>query len=75
MSNFVKIVLAVVFIVIIGVACFFLGRKVESDSISNNENQITTENNINQDNNVKSNTSIEDEEFTDLVTDVVNTNE
>lgn len=77
MNNFVKIILAVVFIVVVGVACFFLGRKVESDSISNNENQITTtENNTNEDNNnVESNTSIEDEEFTDLITDVVNTNE
>ena len=76
MNNFVKIILAIVFIVVVGIACFFLGRKVESDSISNNENQIiVTENNTNEDNNVESNTSIEDEEFTDLITDVVNTNE
>ena len=61
---------------VVGVACFFLGRKVESDSISNNANKITvTENNTNEDNNVESNNSIEDEEFTDLITDVVNTNE
>lgn len=76
MNNFVKIILAVIFIVVVGVACFFLGRKVESDSISNNANKITvTENNTNEDNNVESNNSIEDEEFTDLITDVVNTNE
>ncbi len=76
MNNFLKIILALIFIVVVGVACFFLGRKVESDSISNNANKITvTENNTNEDNNVESNNSIEDEEFTDLITDVVNTNE
>ena len=76
MNNFVKIILTIVFIVVVGIACFFLGRKVESDSISNNKNQITvTENNTNEDNNVESNTSIENEEFRDLITDVVNTNE
>ena len=76
MDNFLKIILALIFIVVVGVACFFLGRKVESDSISNNANKITvTENNTNEDNNVESNNSIEDEEFTDLITDVVNTNE
>lgn len=76
MNNFLKIILALIFIVVVGVACFFLGRKVESDSISNNANKITvTENNTNEDNNVESNNSIEDEEFTNLITDVVNTNE
>ena len=50
LNNFVKVILSLLFIIVVGVVCFFLGRKIESDSYSsNNVNQTTiTQNTINE---------------------------
>ena len=77
LNNFVKVILSLLFIIVVGVVCFFLGRKVENDSYSsNNVNQTTiTQNTINENKeNLESNTSIENETFNDL-TNAVNINE
>ena len=75
MNKYLKVILIIILVIIVGVVCFFIGRNVGNDNEINMNTQTTIQpNKINSDHeDLSDNTNVENENFNDLTT-VISTN-